>query len=600
MTPEDQAMADAGPGANGASPGPGGEQAAGKEGGKAEDAAHADDRGRSKSEDGRGDARGDKDEGRRGDRRDGRRSRERSRDRGGSRSDRRRSRDRERDRDRGRDRDSRRRSRDRSRGRDRSPSRRHRGRSRSPRDRRYSRDRHGSAHRHHRRNTPEVRDRYAPRSPVRPRRRTPPAPISEAEAAEKARVAELERLQREACTINIFNLAVRADERDVWQFFCQAGTVKDVRIIRDKSSGRSKGVAYVELASQQECQRALMLNGYPICGQPVMIKPSEAEKNLQWELEQQAKAGLLPPGMEALLTPAEPEKAAPTAPAAPKVNAIKLYVGNVHPACGAEEVRALFSPFGDVVEVEIQKMTEKANAALVTYRYEPDGKRAHVQLQNFELLERRLSIRIYGVLPPIPPPEQQAGAVAAGAVAQPAAGPPAQGGAEESLAQEEGARGGLPLSTDRKTALMHTLAERAGISHLIPEAGAQGTATVTVPARVPAGGDAMALEQGVLGPASPIPTPCLLLKNLFDPAEEEGDEWDVEIAEDVKDRCQHEFGPVLHHWLDRQSKGFMYLKFGDVGQAKRCKETLQGTFFNRRTIYAEYCFAQVYNQHFAA
>jgi linker between RRM2 and RRM3 domains in RBM39 protein len=30
---------------------------------------------------------------------------------------------------------------------------------------------------------------------------------------------------------------------------------------------------------------------------------------------------------------------------------------------------------------------------------------------------------------------------------------------------------------------------------------------------------ALQLEQGVLGPSSPIPTPCLLIKNMFDPAE---------------------------------------------------------------------------------
>ena len=46
------------------------------------------------------------------------------------------------------------------------------------------------------------------------------------------------------------------------------------------------------------------------------------------------------------------------------------------------------------------------------------------------------------------------------------------------------------------------------------------------PNMVPAGtvvlqanAQALALEQGVLGPASPIPTQCLLLKNMFDPAE---------------------------------------------------------------------------------
>lgn len=30
---------------------------------------------------------------------------------------------------------------------------------------------------------------------------------------------------------------------------------------------------------------------------------------------------------------------------------------------------------------------------------------------------------------------------------------------------------------------------------------------------------ALQMEQGILGPASPIPSPCLLLKNMFDPAE---------------------------------------------------------------------------------
>ena len=34
-----------------------------------------------------------------------------------------------------------------------------------------------------------------------------------------------------------------------------------------------------------------------------------------------------------------------------------------------------------------------------------------------------------------------------------------------------------------------------------------------------AGAQALALEQGILGPSSPIPTQCLLLKNMFDPKE---------------------------------------------------------------------------------
>lgn len=34
-----------------------------------------------------------------------------------------------------------------------------------------------------------------------------------------------------------------------------------------------------------------------------------------------------------------------------------------------------------------------------------------------------------------------------------------------------------------------------------------------------AGAQALAMEQGILGPSSPIPTQCLLLKNMFDPRE---------------------------------------------------------------------------------
>ncbi len=46
------------------------------------------------------------------------------------------------------------------------------------------------------------------------------------------------------------------------------------------------------------------------------------------------------------------------------------------------------------------------------------------------------------------------------------------------------------------------------------------------PVMVPAGtmvlsqdAQALKLEQGILGPASPIPSPCLLLKNMFNPSE---------------------------------------------------------------------------------
>ena len=45
------------------------------------------------------------------------------------------------------------------------------------------------------------------------------------------------------------------------------------------------------------------------------------------------------------------------------------------------------------------------------------------------------------------------------------------------------------------------------------------------------GGLDISMQQGVLGPASPIPTRCVLLKNMFDPHEESEPNWAEDIGE---------------------------------------------------------------------
>ena len=84
---------------------------------------------------------------------------------------------------------------------------------------------------------------------------------------------------------------------------------------------------------------------------------------------------------------------------------------------------------------------------------------------------------------------------------------------------------------------------------------------------------AQPITQGVLGPGSPIPTPCLLLKNLFDPASETEDEWWIDIAEDVGDECG-KHGKVLHYHVDRESQGFVYLKFEAAEGSQRARQAL--------------------------
>jgi len=54
---------------------------------------------------------------------------------------------------------------------------------------------------------------------------------------------QAEEAQRDDCTILVSQIHLQANERDVYNFFVQAGAgkIRDVRLIRDQRSGKSKG-----------------------------------------------------------------------------------------------------------------------------------------------------------------------------------------------------------------------------------------------------------------------------------------------------------------------------------------------------------------------
>lgn len=54
--------------------------------------------------------------------------------------------------------------------------------------------------------------------------------------------------------------------------FSQAGTVDSATVIIDKMSGRSKGFGFVEMATEEEAQKAIdMFNGQEIAGRRVTV-----------------------------------------------------------------------------------------------------------------------------------------------------------------------------------------------------------------------------------------------------------------------------------------------------------------------------------------
>jgi RNA-binding protein 39 len=91
----------------------------------------------------------------------------------------------------------------------------------------------------------------------------------------------------------------------------------------------------------------------------------------------------------------------------------------------------------------------------------------------------------------------------------------------------------------------------------------------------------------------------VLLKNMFRVEEETEPEWWLDIAEDVGEECETH-GAVKHVFVDRESFGFVYLKFGTIAAAEGAKKALHGRWFAGRTVSAEYQFTAVYDRHFNA
>jgi RNA recognition motif-containing protein len=61
------------------------------------------------------------------------------------------------------------------------------------------------------------------------------------------------------------NMAYNTSEDDLQSLFSQVGTVKSVALIKDRTTGMSKGFAFVEMDSRENAQKAItMFNEYSI------------------------------------------------------------------------------------------------------------------------------------------------------------------------------------------------------------------------------------------------------------------------------------------------------------------------------------------------
>jgi RNA recognition motif-containing protein len=68
------------------------------------------------------------------------------------------------------------------------------------------------------------------------------------------------------------NLSYSTPEDDLRQLFAQAGQIKEVIIITDRETRRSKGFGFVEMMTQAEAEKAIQLfNNHELQGRRMMV-----------------------------------------------------------------------------------------------------------------------------------------------------------------------------------------------------------------------------------------------------------------------------------------------------------------------------------------
>ncbi|XP_073155566.1 uncharacterized protein [Henckelia pumila] len=330
--------------------------------------------------------------------------------------------------------------------------------------------------------------------------------------------ADPERDQR---TVFAYQMPLKATERDVYNFFSQAGKVSDVKLIMDRNSRRSKGVGYVEFDDAMSVPMAIALSGHLFLGQPIMVKPSEAEKNLVQSNTSAGGSGVVGPY---------------------GATDRKLYVGNLHFNMTEFQLKQIFEAFGPVELVQLPTDPETGHCkgfGFIQFAQLEHAKAAQSLNGKLEIAGR--TIKVSSVTDHVG--VQDSGAKTA------------------DFDDDEG--GGLALNAQSRALLMQKLDRSGTASSVVGPLGvtALNGSTFSQATTLPTNPTAV-LPTSVL-PAqlvSMVPEPigtlseCLLLKNMFDPAAETDPEFDLDIRDDVHEECS-KYGKVKHIHVDKLAIG---------------------------------------------
>ncbi|UKZ80577.1 hypothetical protein TrVFT333_008339 [Trichoderma virens FT-333] len=375
-------------------------------------------------------------------------------------------------------------------------------------------------------------------------------------------------------------LAARLRTRELKEFFEKVGAVNEAQIVKDRISGRSKGVGYVEFKNEDSVQLALQLTGQKLLGIPVIVQHTEAEKNRQ----------------------ARNPDASNGHP-----NSIpfhRLYVGNIHFNVTEQDLQAVFEPFGELEFVQLQKDDNGRSRGygFVQFRDAGQAREALEKMNGFDLAGRPIRV---GLGNDKFTPESTANLMhkfsGNNQGFQGSAFSGAGGRGQQSAFDRAGGRDSE--KTGGASALDDTDVAGVNFNNYSRDALMRKLARTD---EAPTNGNDE--RQQILKPKTetkPLPvnvnmaSRCVVLHNMFDPTEEEGDDWVKELEDEVRQEAEERYGHVVHISVDPNSKGDIYLKFDKVQGGENAIKGLNGRYFGGRMIDASPVVDAVYSSLFS-
>ncbi|GAP85545.1 putative RNA splicing factor Pad-1 [Rosellinia necatrix] len=385
--------------------------------------------------------------------------------------------------------------------------------------------------------------------------------------------------ERDRRTVFVQQLAARLRTKELKEFFEKVGPVNEAQIVKDRISGRSKGVGYVEFKNEDSVTAALQLTGQKLLGIPVIVQLTEAEKNRQVRSTDGTGHGNSVPFH-------------------------RLYVGNIHFSITEQDLQNVFEPFGELEFVQLQKddTGRSRGYGFVQFRDADQAREALEKMNGFDLAGRPIRVglgndkftpestanllqRFQGQNQPY----QGSAFSGAGGRGPQTSGFDRAGGRDNDKATGASALddtdvAGVNFNNYSRDALMRKLARTDE-----PSNGTQNEGPIVKPKT----------ETKPLPVKVNMASRCVVLHNMFDPTEEEGEVWVKELEDDVRQEAEEKYGHVVHISLDPNSQGDIYLKFDKVQGGENAIKGLNGRYFGGRMISAAPVVDAVYSSLFS-